>query len=210
MESLSSHHIMILLLSLGILLGLARILGEIAQRFHQPAVLGELLAGILLGPTVFGSLAPDLSSLLFPLHGPNAVALDTISTLAIVLFLMVAGIEVDLSTVWRQGKLGFQVGITSILIPFAMGFALAIAAPVLFGGNTGSDPLVFPLFIAIALSISALPVIAKTLMDMDLYRSDLGMVVISAAISTIWWDGFFLPWCSDLWATFPVEAAPSS
>lgn len=182
MANLSTHHITILFLGLGILLGLARILGEIAQRFRQPAVIGELLAGILLGPTVFGHLSPEFCAMLFPRQGPNAIALDTISNVAIVLFLMVAGIEVDLSTVWRQGKLGLKVGATSIIIPFAMGFALAFKAPVIFGGGMEADPLVFSLFIAIALSISALPVIAKTLMDMDLYRTDLGMVVVSAAI----------------------------
>jgi Kef-type K+ transport system membrane component KefB/mannitol/fructose-specific phosphotransferase system IIA component len=181
MENLSSHQIMIFLLSLGILLGTARVLGEIAQRFRQPAVLGELLAGILLGPTVLGHVSPNLFAALFPRQGANAIALDTISNVAIVLFLMVAGIEVDLSTVWRQGKLGLKVGVSSIVIPFAMGFALALNAPGIFGG-VHADPLVFSLFIAIALSISALPVIAKTLMDMDLYRSDLGMVVVSAAI----------------------------
>ncbi len=181
MENLNAHHVTILFLGLGVLLSAARILGELAQRFRQPAILGELLAGILLGPTVFGHLAPDLSAMLFPSHGPNAIALDTISNLAIVLFLMVAGIEVDLSTIWRQGKVGLKVGLTSILLPLAIGFALAFKVPGLFGGN-GTAPLVFSLFIAIALSISALPVIAKTLMDMDLYRSDLGMVVVSAAI----------------------------
>lgn len=181
MANLSTHHITVLFLGLGVLLAAARILGEIAQRFRQPAVLGELLAGILLGPTVFGHVAPDWFSILYPRQGPNAVALDTIANVAIVLFLMVAGIEVDLSTVWRQGKLGLKVGFSSIVIPFAIGFMLAFKAPGIFGG-LHADPLVFSLFIAIALSISALPVIAKTLMDMDLYRSDLGMVVVSAAI----------------------------
>jgi Kef-type K+ transport system membrane component KefB/mannitol/fructose-specific phosphotransferase system IIA component len=181
MENLNHNQITVLFLGLGLLLASARVLGEAAQRFKQPAVLGELLAGILLGPTVFGHIAPELSSLIFPAKGPNAVALNTISNVAIVLFLMVAGIEVDLSTVWRQGKLGLKVGATSIVIPFAIGFAIAFTSPPVFGGAPNS-PMVFSLFIAIALSISALPVIAKTLMDMDLYRSDLGMIVVSAAI----------------------------
>jgi len=73
MEALNSHHIMVLFLSLGILLGTARILGELAQRFHQPSVLGELIAGVLLGPTVLGSLAPGVSEFIFPLQGPNAM-----------------------------------------------------------------------------------------------------------------------------------------
>ena len=173
---------MVMFLSLGILLGLARMLGELAQRLRQPSVLGELLAGVLLGPTVLGTIAPEFSAFLFPPHGPNAIALDTISTLAIVLFLMVAGIEVDLSTIWKQGSVGVKVGISGIVIPFFFGFAGAWFFPGLLGRQPDADPLIFSLFLAIAISISALPIIAKTLMDMDMYRSDLGMVVISAAI----------------------------
>lgn len=182
MENLTTQNIMVMFLSLGILLGLARMMGELAQRLHQPSVLGELLAGILLGPTVLGAIAPGFSAFLFPPHGPNAIALDAISTLAIVLFLMVAGIEVNLSTIWKQGSIGLKIGIASVVIPFFLGLAGAWLFPRLLGRPPDTDPLIFSLFLAIAISISALPVIAKTLMDMDMYRSDLGMVVISAAI----------------------------
>jgi Kef-type K+ transport system membrane component KefB len=169
-------------LSLGILLGVARILGEAAQKLHQPAVLGELVAGVLLGPTVLGNLAPDFSAFVFPKEGPSAIALNAISTLAITLFLMVAGIEVDLSTIWRQGKVGLKTGITSIAIPFCIGIVLAWRFPEMMGRHFDTTPMIFALFFATALSISALPVIAKTLMDMQLYRSDLGMIIVSAAI----------------------------
>ncbi len=173
---------MLMLLSFGALLFVARVLGELAERLHQPAVLGELLAGILLGPTVLGNLAPGFAGFLFPEHGPNAVALEAIATLAIVFFLLVAGIEVDLSTVWRQGNIGLKVGIVGMVIPFALGLLAAWVAPRALGREPDADALVFALFLATALSITALPVIAKTLMDLGLYRSDMGMVVVSAAI----------------------------
>lgn len=182
METLTSHNITVMFLSLGVLLFAARVLGELAQRMHQPAVVGELIAGVLLGPTILGTLAPEVSSLLFPRQGLNAIALETIATLAIVLFLLVAGMEVDLSTMWKQGKVGCKVGLTSIVIPFFVALAAALIVPGALGRHLNADPLIFALFLAIAISISALPVIAKTLMDMNLYRSDLGMVVISAAI----------------------------
>jgi Kef-type K+ transport system membrane component KefB len=153
-----------------------------AQRWHQPAVLGELLAGVLLGPTILGSLAPSLSGYLFPQQGVNAIALDSIATLAIALFLLVAGMEVNLSTAWKQGRVGCKVGIASIVIPFSIAFVAALAVPESLGRHADADPLIFALFLAIAISISALPIIAKTLMDMGLYRSDLGMVVVSAAV----------------------------
>lgn len=182
MQSLTADNIIVFFLSLGLLLGVARVLGELAQRFHQPAVLGELLAGVILGPTVLGSLAPEAGAFLFPQTGPNAIALNTITTLAVVLFLLVAGMEVDLSIIGRQGKVAPRVSISGIVLPFIIGLAAAWIAPQALGRDLDADPLIFSLFLATALSISALPVIAKTLMDLDLYRSDFGMIIVSAAV----------------------------
>lgn len=192
MESLNPQNITVMFLSLAILIASARILGELAQRLHQPAVLGELLAGILLGPTILGNISPELSAFLFPSKGLNTVVLDAFSNLAIVFFLMVAGIEVDLSTIWKQGKVGAKIGIISIIIPFLCGLVTAWFVSKTLGRHPKADLLIFSLFLATAMSISALPIIAKTLMDLDLYRSDLGMTVISAAIfnDLVGWIGF--------------------
>jgi Kef-type K+ transport system membrane component KefB len=122
-----------LFLSLGVLLCVARVLGELAQRLRQPSVLGELIAGVLLGPTVLGSIAPGLSKSLFPLQGANAIALEAIATLAIGLFLLVAGMEVDLSTLWKQGRVGCKVGIARIVIPSLTALAAALVLPEALG-----------------------------------------------------------------------------
>ncbi|MBI2193615.1 MAG: cation:proton antiporter [Planctomycetes bacterium] len=182
MASLTPHEVAVMFMALGTLLASARLLGELAKRYHQPAVLGELLAGIFLGPTVLGALAPQVAGALFPSQGGSALVLDGITTLAITLFLLVAGMEVDLSTIWRQRKAAVTVGISGIVGPFALGFATAWMAPRVMGKDPSADPLIFALFIATALSISALPVIAKTLMDLDLYRTEVGMTVIAAAV----------------------------
>ncbi len=182
MEVFHQHNIAVLLLSLGVLLGAAKVLGELAHRLHQPAVLGELLAGILLGPTVLGAFAPGAYAVLFPQEGPTSFALNTIASLAVTLFLMVAGLEVDLSNVWRKGWVGLKVGVASVIVPFAAGFFAARSLPAFFGARPEVDPLLFALFLAIAMSISALPVIVKTLLDLQLFRSDFGVVVVSAAI----------------------------
>ena len=174
--------LMVMLLSLALLIGVARLLGELARRVHQPAILGELLAGILLGPTVFGYLVPSWQKFLFPTHGPNALVLDAIASLSIVLFLLVAGMEVDLSLVWKQGRSALKVGTLGTVIPFVIGLAGAATMPTALGRQIDADPTVFALFLATAMAISALPVIAKTLIDLDLYRTDFGMVVVSAAI----------------------------
>jgi Kef-type K+ transport system membrane component KefB/mannitol/fructose-specific phosphotransferase system IIA component (Ntr-type) len=182
MEVLSHQEVAVLLAGLGVLLAAARLLGEIARRFQLPAVFGEIMAGILLGPTVFGALAPNISELLFPRSGGGALLLDGITTLAIVLFLLVAGMEADISTVWRQGRAVATVGLAGIVVPFSLGFGMAWFFPPLMGHEAGTSALLFALFLATALSISALPVIAKTLMDLDLYRSDLGMMIVAAAV----------------------------
>lgn len=182
MDNLSPYHIFVMFLSISVLLGSAHLLGELAQRFRQPAVLGELLAGILLGPSVLGKLSPTTKMLLFPSDGPNATLLGALATLAVGLFLVVAGMEVNLSIIWKQGKVGFKLGITSVMAPFIVGFISAWLAPQAFGSHIETERLVFSLLFATALSISALSIIARILMEMNLYRTDLGMVIVSAAV----------------------------
>lgn len=182
MTGLSAHDTLVFLLSLGVLLFVARAMGEAARRLSQPVVLGELLAGICLGPTVLGRIAPHSVEFLFPSTGNVPAALHALTTLAVTLFLLVAGIEVDLSTVWRQGRASMVVSFSGIIVPFTVGAAAAWLAPDFLGRHTGADALVFTLFFATAMAISALPVIAKTLMDLNLYRTDLGMLVIAAAV----------------------------
>ncbi len=182
MDASHQHSIALLLLSLGILLAAAKVLGELARRLRQPAVLGELMAGVLLGPTVLGVLAPGVNGFLFPQEGPAALALNVIANVAVTLFLMVAGLEVDLSNIWRRGWTGLKIGMAGICLPFVAGYVAAREFPALFSLPDGVNPTLFALFLAIAMSISALPVIVKTLRDLNLYRTDFGMVVVSAAI----------------------------
>jgi Kef-type K+ transport system membrane component KefB len=182
MSRLSSHEVIVMFLGIGVLIASARGLGEIARRFNLPSVVGEILAGILLGPTVLGTFAPHWLAFLFPSDGPNAVVLNGFTTLAISLFLLVAGVEVDLSTVWRQGRASIAIGVAGVVFPFAFGFSAAFLFPHWLGYEQGTLPLIFSLFIATALSISALPVIAKILLDLNLYRTDMGMIIIAAAV----------------------------
>jgi Kef-type K+ transport system membrane component KefB/mannitol/fructose-specific phosphotransferase system IIA component (Ntr-type) len=182
MARLTPHDVVTLFLSLGVLLAGARLLGELARRYNQPIVLGEILAGVVLGPTVLGAISPRILHALFPAEGAPALCMDGLTTLAIALFLVVAGMEVDLSTMWRQGRSAISVGVAGILLPFGLGLVLAWYLPMMLGATAESNRLIFALFFATALSISALPVIARTLMDLNIYRSDLGMVVIAAAV----------------------------
>jgi Kef-type K+ transport system membrane component KefB len=182
MDRLASAEIITLFLALSTLLVTARVLGEGAKRLNQPAVLGEICAGILLGPTVLGTLVPGWTALLFPHTGRSGLVLDGLVTLGAALFLMVAGMEVNLSAVWKEGKPALLVSLMGILFPFSLGFAAAWFTPGLLGYQESIPLLVFALFFATALSISALPVIVKTLMDLHLYHSPLGTITVTAAI----------------------------
>ncbi|MCM8533448.1 MAG: cation:proton antiporter [Lentisphaeraceae bacterium] len=169
-------------LSLAILIGTARILGEIAEKYKQPSILGELMAGIILGPSVLGMIAPELKASLFPSSGPVYIGLQFMSSLAIALFLLLAGMEIDLRSVFKQGKKALSVSFGGMIIPFALGLAVAVGAPHLIGQEEVENKTAFALFFATALSISALPVIARILMDLKLIKSHMGVTVLTAAI----------------------------
>ncbi|NUN94713.1 MAG: cation:proton antiporter [Candidatus Omnitrophica bacterium] len=177
---------------MGILLGAARGLGELARRLHQPSVLGEILAGVLLGPTVVGHFFPEWYAEVFPAAGPTRVALEGMTSTAIAFFLLVAGMEVDLSLAFRQGKAAIVVGLVGFLFPFACAFLLGWSFLDKIVGNPSADPMVLALFFATALSITALPVIAKILMDLNLFRTDVGTIIIAGAIlnDLIGWNIF--------------------
>ena len=179
---MSQDEIALVFLSLGVLLACGRLLGEIAQRFGQPAIVGELLAGVLLGPTVMGRVWPDFTLTLFPATGARADVLSGLTTVSVALYLMAAGMEVQLSTIWRRGRTSLFVAIAGFAIPFALAFAAAWLFPFGLGCELDANPRIFALFFAAAISISALPVISRTLMDLELYRSDLGTIVIAAAV----------------------------
>lgn len=182
MGSLTSPEIVRLFAGLAILLGAAMTLGELARRVRQPAIVGETLAGILLGPSVLGIISPSVFRTLFPQEGPGALALETFVTIAVVLLLFVAGLEMDLSAVSRYGRKAMVISLLGIVVPFSIGGAAAYVWPDALGMGTGADPLTFALFFATALAISALPVIAKTLMDLNLLRTDLGVLVMTGAM----------------------------
>ena len=182
MTALLPGELALLLLAVSLLLATAQLCAAGARALGQPSVLGELLAGILLGPTLFGRIAPELSAALFPLAGGQAAAFHGLSVISIVLFLAVAGLEVDLGRLLARLRVASSVGIAGILVPFAFGFGAAYAWPAGLGADGSADPGVFALFIGTALSISALPVIAKTLVDLDLYRTDLGALIVGAAV----------------------------
>ena len=178
------------LLALATLLGVARLLGEVSARMGFPAVVGEILAGIVIGKTVFGRIAPSAFGSLFP-QGAPATWISAYTTVAVVLLLVVAGLEIDLSVVRRSGRVVMLTSALGVLIPFAIGFGTGLILP----DSDLADPgrrMLHAAFLGIALSISALPVIAKTLLDLGLMKTEFGLLVLSAAVldDLIGWIAF--------------------
>jgi Kef-type K+ transport system membrane component KefB/mannitol/fructose-specific phosphotransferase system IIA component len=182
MQHLNPHDVMTMFMALAVLLGCAKLAAELMQKIGQPSILGEISVGIFLGPTVLGHYRPHLYETLFPTTGPMPIVLDTVTTLGVVFFLLTAGLEIDLRSIFRQGKSALLVSFFGVAFPFVTGFLAASAFPHYLGAEAGASPLIFALFVGTALAISALPVIAKILMDLNLLRTEVGTVIISSAM----------------------------
>jgi Kef-type K+ transport system membrane component KefB len=115
------------------MLAFALIFGGLMKRVHQPAVLGEILGGIILGPTVFGAIAPAMQSELFPVSGESAQILRTVTYLGLMAFVFIAGLEVDLTCLKRGSKSTIITSISGIILPFALGFGMVVLMPEIWG-----------------------------------------------------------------------------
>ena len=175
----SEHDFGLLLFQLFIILTAALSLGDLFRRLGQAQVIGEVLAGILLGPTVLGALAPGIFGSLFP--SSQTQLLGTLALLGSVFLLLVAGIEVDLAAIRRERHVIFLTSCFSILVPFALGFAFGMLLPDHYLRDP-SQRITFALFLATALSISAIPLVAKILMDLNLLKTALGQTVVGCAV----------------------------
>lgn len=181
MESLAHKDVINLLLQLATMLLLARVFAEIAQKFKQPAVVGEIIAGIILGPTIMGMVGPDFFEFMFRSNPSANLALDGIVQMAVILLLFIAGLEVELHLVWSQGKSAVSISLLGLVIPFVLGFIFPYFFPAFFGLAEGSQ-LLFSLFMGTAMSITALPVVVRILMDMNLFKTKMGMVIVAGAM----------------------------
>ena len=164
------------LLAVGAILLVCHLFGALLRRLGQPAVLGEIVGGLVLGPSVFGALAPGARTWLFPAHILTAV--DTAAQLGLIVFMFLLGCELRLSAVERKRVVvGTVVG--GISLPFLTGIAVALLAGPAMAGSAGSTTHVF--FIGLALSITALPVLARILVDLRIDRSDVGVIALTSA-----------------------------
>jgi Kef-type K+ transport system membrane component KefB/nucleotide-binding universal stress UspA family protein len=177
----TDHTTAIFAAELILLLFFGRALGELMTRIGQPAIFGQLLAGVLLGPSVFGALMPEWRHVVFPDTPALKSMIDAVSQIGILLLLLLTGMETNLALVNRRRAAVISTSLAGIAIPFACGVALAYALPAeLIPSKTAR--LVTALFLGTALSISSVKIVAMTLMEVGAIRRDLGQLILATAI----------------------------
>jgi Kef-type K+ transport system membrane component KefB/nucleotide-binding universal stress UspA family protein len=179
LPALSNHQLVVLWVELAALLAVARVLGNLARRLGQPAVVGELLAGLVLGPSIFGHIWPDGFAWFLPAGHTQGDLLLAISNLCLVLLVVVIGAETDLPLIASLGRAAALVSTSSLVVPFVLGFGVAaLVSGTLIG--TVRDRVVFDLLMAGAMAVSSLPIIARIIGGLGATRRDFGQLALAA------------------------------
>ncbi|MEV5575409.1 cation:proton antiporter [Spirillospora sp. NPDC052269] len=176
-----SPQLLVFLVQIGALLLAAFLLGRLGMRFGMPAIVGELCAGVLLGPSVLERIAPGLSGWLLPRDPARFHILDATAQLGVLLLVALTGMHMDLSLMRRRGTTALRISVGGLLIPLALGVGVGFLLPGSLVPGTAERPT-FALFLGIAMAVSAIPVIAKTLMDLRLVHRNIGQLTLSAVM----------------------------
>jgi Kef-type K+ transport system membrane component KefB len=165
----------------------SRVMAWLFGRLRQPPVVGEVLAGILLGPSLLGRLSPGLAAQLLPAE--VAPYLGVIAKLGVILYMFLVGLELDATSLIVRGRAALAIAHGSIVVPFLLGAALALwLHPRLSSADVPLTP--FALFLGVAMSVTAFPVLARILTDRGMSRSPLGVMALTCAAV-----GDVLAWC---------------
>jgi Kef-type K+ transport system membrane component KefB len=181
-SKLSSAEVLNFLIIVSVILISSRLLGEIFRKFKQPAVVGEILAGIIIGPSLLGSFFPDLFKQIFLSQPRSYGAFDGLANVGVIMLMFIAGTEVDLKQIRKQGKQAASISLMGLCFPFALGFFCIWFFHDYIFAVPATDRLIPALFFGTALSITALSVIVKVLMDLNIIRTKVGGLVLTAAM----------------------------
>jgi Kef-type K+ transport system membrane component KefB len=166
------------LVALAAVLAVGQLLGRVFSRIGQPAVLGEIVAGILLGPSVLGRIAPAVSDAVLPVS--VAPALGHVAQLGAVLYMFLVGVELEFGTLRTRARATGLIAVVGILVPFALGVALAYGLHP-YGAGVAGARTSYALFVGVVMSVTAFPVLARILADGGLQQTDLGRLALTAA-----------------------------
>lgn len=181
LPSLNEHALLLMWVQLLVIVAFARSLGVLMRRIGQPPVVGELIAGVLLGPSVLAKIWPQAAHVLVPQKPTAAAPINAIGWIGVAFLLVLTGFETDLRIVRRLGRPATLVAIGGLAVPFAIGLGAGFVMPKDFRGGHGTTTA-FALFIAVSLSISSLPVIAKILDELGFMRRNFGQVTIAVGM----------------------------
>ena len=174
----ASHPLLHLLVALSAVILLGRILAGLFAYLRQPPVIGEVLAGICLGPSLLGQVAPDLSRFVLP--DSVAPSLSVVAQIGVILYMFVVGLELNAGILRKQGHVTLAISHASIMVPFSLGAALALwLYPLLSNDNVSFTA--FALFLSVSMSITAFPVLARILTDRGMHKTDLGVMALACA-----------------------------
>ncbi|MDQ3790142.1 MAG: cation:proton antiporter [Actinomycetota bacterium] len=177
---MGGHQVLVFVTLLGLLLGSALLLGLLARRLGMPSVIGELCAGVLIGPSVAGSLAPGVFEWLRLSDRAQLHLVDAVGHIGVLLLVGITGIGIDVRLMRRRAGTTAWVSTTALVLPLAAGIALGLVLPAHLLGN-GAERVPFAAFIGVAMCVSAVPVIAKTLLDLRLLHRDFGQLIMGSA-----------------------------
>lgn len=176
---LAPETLLVFLIAVTVLLLTARVLGRLAARVGMPAIVGELLAGVLLGPSLLGHLFPQAARLLLPTEAGDMHLIDAVGQFGVLLLVGITGTHLDLGMLRSKRRTAVVVSLCGLLLPLlgGAGLGLLMTAP---AGDGTADQVLFALFLAVAMGVTALPVIAKTLTDMGLLHRTVGQLILMA------------------------------
>lgn len=172
------HPLALLLFQIVAIVIVARIFGWFFNKIGQPSVIGEIIAGIVLGPSLFGMYFPEASAAIFPVESLGN--LNLLSQVGLILFMFVVGMELDLKVLKTKAKEAVVISHSSIVIPFSLGMILAYFMYSTYAPE-GVNFLSFALFMGIAMSITAFPVLARIVQERGIQKTKLGTIVLTAA-----------------------------
>ncbi len=180
--------ILLFVAQLAVLMLVGRLIGEAMLRVKQPAVMGQLVAGLVLGPSLLGALWPDFQHALFPAAKEQKAMLDGIAQFGILMLLLLTGMETDLKLVKQTGRASAYASLAGIVLPFACGVALGQALPDSMLPDPGKR-LITSLFLGTALSIASVKIVATVIREMNFMRRTVGQVILASAIidDTVGW-----------------------
>ncbi|MET9301013.1 cation:proton antiporter [Micromonospora aurantiaca] len=178
--ALGGNSLLVFLSAVTVLLLIAHLLGRLAERVGMPAIAGELLTGVILGPSLLGHLLPGVTGWIFPADTGQMHLLDAVGQIGILLLVGLTGTHLDVAMVRRRKATAVRISLAGLLLPLALGLGTGYLLADWLSGSEVSEPLVFAGFMGVAMAVTAIPVIAKILSDMRLLHRDVGQLTLVA------------------------------